>query len=144
MKLLANYLGLAFCILWSSSSAVLPVYASELIGTVVGVSDGDTITVLVESSTCKVRLANIDCPEKKQAFGQQAKLFTSNLCFKKRVEIEYSKKDKYSRIIGFVRLPDGRILNEELLKNGYAWCYTKYCKNQTYPALEQEILRGSQ
>lgn len=104
--------------------------ATSFSGNVVAITDGDTIVVLSGSTPEKIRLAEIDCPEKRQAFGQQAKEYCSQLCFGKTVTVTYSAHDRDKRIIGYVTLPDGHQLNSELVKAGMAWCYPKYCKHQ--------------
>jgi len=91
------------------------------------VADGDTITVLQNSKQYKIRLYGIDTPEKKQDFGQKAKKFTSDMVFNKNVEVTPIDIDRYKRIVGMVYI-NGICLNEELIKNGYAWTYLKYCK----------------
>ena len=94
---------------------------ADFSGRVVGVTDGDTITVLHNGRGEKIRLYGIDCPEKRQAFGSKAKQFTSQLAFGKDVTIVGHGKDKYGRTLGDVILPDGKNLNEELVYNGFAW-----------------------
>lgn len=111
--------------------------AKEFSATVVGVSDGDTITVLHDGRTEKIRLASIDCPEKKQAFGMQSKGYTSSLCFGKNVRVIVRGNDRYKRSIADIHLPDGTVLNERLLKSGFAWCYTKYTSDQSLQSLEE-------
>lgn len=107
---------------------LLAVEAKEdvFVGQVIAVSDGDTIKVLHNGAPEKIRLAGIDCPEKKQAFGNVAKKFASELCFGKQVTVLPVTHDRYSRTVARVVLPDGRILNNELVKAGYAWWYYKY------------------
>ena len=96
-------------------------------GKVVGVADGDTITVLHHGRGEKIRLFGIDCPEKRQAFGRRAKQFTSSLVYKKRVEVRPVARDRYGRTVALVFV--GKLsLNEELLRNGFAWVYTRYCR----------------
>ena len=107
-------------------------------GKVVGVSDGDTISVLVNGIVRKVRLNGIDCPEKKQAFGQQAKSFTSASSFDKEVKVLGSGTDRYKRTIGEVILPNGENLNELLLQNGFAWWYKKYSSDEHKHQLEDQ------
>jgi endonuclease YncB( thermonuclease family) len=108
-------------------------------GEVVGVSDGDTITVLVNREARKVRLYGIDTPERKQAFGMKAKQFTSSLAFGKNVTVTVMNKDRYGRYVAIVRLDDGRILNRELVRHGYAWWYSSYApKDKELQALEHE------
>ena len=71
-------------------------------GKVVGVSDGDTITVMHHDKGEKIRLYGIDCPEKRQAFGKRAKQFTSNMVFGKNVEVRPVTTDRYGRTIAWV------------------------------------------
>jgi micrococcal nuclease len=92
--------------------------AAEFIGPVVGVIDGDTITVLHNRISERIRLHGIDCPEKGQAFSKRAKRVTSDLAFGKTVTVQTYGKDKYERTIGDVILPDDRNLNQELLSEG--------------------------
>jgi endonuclease YncB( thermonuclease family) len=92
------------------------------IGKVMGVSDGDTITVLHDGKAEKIRLYGIDCPEKGQAFGKRAKQFTSKMVFGKVVEARPITTDRYGRTIAWIYC-DGACLNEELLKVGLAWHY---------------------
>jgi micrococcal nuclease len=103
--------------------------AADFTGRVVGISDGDTISVLHDGKAEKIRLNGIDCPEKRQAFGQRAKQFTSKLAFGKEVTVKTFGHDKYRRTIGDVVLADGRILNHELVKAGLAWWYERYSKD---------------
>jgi endonuclease YncB( thermonuclease family) len=124
--------------------------AQEFTGKVAKVSDGDTITVLRDDGEReKIRLAGIDCPEKGQPFGEQAKEFTEEFCLGKEVKIavegsprrSHAKtgKDRYGRVLGEAILPDGRVLNEELLREGLAWWYRRYAPdNATYEKLERE------
>jgi len=99
-------------------------------GKVVGVTDGDTFTLLVQDSTLvKVRLANIDCPEKKQPFSNNAKQFTSDAVFGKVISLKKLSSDRYRRIIAVVYYGDSINLNQQLVKNGLAWDYVKYSKD---------------
>ena len=110
---------------------VFEVNADVLNGTVVGVSDGDTITVLDKSNNeHKVRLMGIDAPEKSQAFGNEAKQTLSNYIYKKEVSVEYKKLDKYKRIVGKVTL-DGQDICLQMIREGMAWHYTEYEKEQS-------------
>jgi micrococcal nuclease len=107
----------------------------KLKGKVISVKDGDTIEILVEKASFRIRLNDIDCPESAQDFGTAAKKFTSSYCFGKTVTVQYSKKDKYGRILGHVILPDLKNLNKELVKNGLAWKFN-YSQNKEIAALE--------
>jgi len=109
----------------------------ELTGKVIGVHDGDSITLLLDGKIqLKVRLEGIDCPESKQSFGSRAKQFTSDLAYGKQIILKQSGKDRYGRILGYIILPDGRILNEEILIAGFAWHFKKYNKDQYLAQLE--------
>ncbi len=105
---------------------LIPLTSFAWKGRVVGVSDGDTITVLHHGHGEKIRLFGIDCPEKRQAFGKRAKQFTSSLVFRKKVSVIPVAKDRYGRTVALVSVGDVS-LNEELVRNGYAWVYTRYC-----------------
>ncbi len=102
-----------------------PVWAWS--GKVVGVSDGDTITVLRDKQPKKIRLYGIDCPEKRQSFGKKAKQFTSDMVFGKLVEVEPVTTDRYGRTVAFVQV-ENFLVNEELIKEGLGWLYVRYCK----------------
>jgi len=104
-------------------------------GKVVGVSDGDTISVLHDGKAEKIRLYGIDCPEKGQAFGAKAKKFTSNKVFGKIVEVDPVTTDRYGRTIAWVNF-DGQSLNEALLSAGFAWHYKKYSSERHLAQLE--------
>lgn len=99
--------------------------------TVVGVSDGDTITALdLNKEQHKIRLQGIDAPEKSQAFGKVSRHHLSQLVFSKLVTIEYEKLDRYQRQVGKV-LVNGTDANLEQVKNGLAWHYKKYQLEQS-------------
>lgn len=100
--------------------------AQPLIGRVVGVSDGDTVTVLLpERAQLKVRLAGIDAPEKRQPFGQRAKQRLSALVFGKTVTLVGSKRDRYRRVVAKI-LVEGQDANLEMVASGLAWHYKQY------------------
>ena len=105
--------------------------AATLQGKVVGVADGDTITVLDATNTQhKIRLQGIDAPEKAQAFGQKSKPSLHRLVHSKQVTVEFQKKDKYGRIVGKVVL-NGNDVCLEQVKLGMAWHYKQYESEQT-------------
>ena len=96
-------------------------HAEVLVGRVVGVSDGDTITVLDDKKQRHViRLMGIDAPEKAQAFGQKAKESLSDLIFGKDVSVTWFKRDRYGRTVGQVRIGDTDVCLEQI-KRGMAW-----------------------
>jgi micrococcal nuclease len=79
----------------------------------------------------RIRLSGIDCPEKGQAYGNNAKPAASELAFGKDVTIQTHDYDKYTRTLGDVILPDGMNLNQELVKQGWCWWYRKYAPGDT-------------
>jgi endonuclease YncB( thermonuclease family) len=123
-------------------SLLLPcaVFADTLTGRVVGIADGDTITVLdAVRQQHRIRVAGIDAPEKAQPFGQRSKENLSRLVLSKDVRIEWDKRDRYGRIIGkiWVQPSDcprcGLTLDAGLaqLSAGMAWWYRKFASEQS-------------
>lgn len=115
---------------------------ADFTGNVVGVADGDTITVLdINKIQYKVRLAEIDAPEKAQAFGYRSKQSLSDLVYGKEVRVIEQGKDKYKRIIG--RIYQGDVdANAEQVKQGMAWVYRKYSKDESLLPLEAEAIES--
>ena len=108
------------------------VFADTIEGLVVSVADGDTITILDDTNTQhKIRLAGIDAPEKKQAFGNVSKKELSDLVYKKQVTVEFYKKDRYQRLVGKVLINDQDV-NLEMVNIGLAWHYAKYQNEQSF------------
>lgn len=104
---------------------------------VIAISDGDTVAVLCSNNEqIKVRLAEIDAPEKKQAFGTKAKEALADKIFDKEIRLEGTKKDRYGRVIGKIYLGD-RYINEEMIAEGWAWHYTEYSKSPELEAAQQ-------
>jgi endonuclease YncB( thermonuclease family) len=102
--------------------------AARLDGRIVGISDGDTVTLLTdEHRQYKVRLSGIDAPEKGQAFGARAKETLSRLVYDREVSVEWTKTDRYGRIVGKIER-DGVDMNLEQLRKGSAWVYTQYLR----------------
>jgi endonuclease YncB( thermonuclease family) len=100
-------------------------------GQVVGIEDGDTIMVLDDANrTYKIRLQGIDAPESGQAFGERSRQNLSEEVFDKQVAIEWSKRDRYGRIVGKVRL-NGRDVCLQQIKAGMAWHYKYYQAEQS-------------
>ena len=85
------------------------------------------ITVLRNGKAKKIRLYGIDSPEKRQAFGKKAEQFTSEMVYGKTVKVDIRDVDRYGRYVALIEV-DGQILNETLIKKGYAWVYRKCCK----------------
>jgi len=112
------------------------VHAYEISGLVVTVSDGDTLTLLTSSKKqVKIRLADIDAPEKNQPFGLKAKQLISKLTYKKHITVEIKSTDRYGRSIGHVYSQNMNV-NEVLVEQGLAWVYRKYSNDQNLIKLE--------
>lgn len=112
--------------------------------TCIGVSDGDTITVLTtDKKQYKIRLEHIDCPEKSQPFGKAAKQFTSDFCFGETVKVAHKGvKDRNGRYIGVVYNTKNENLNKALVAAGLAWHFKKYSDDDSYAQLENEARKA--
>jgi endonuclease YncB( thermonuclease family) len=113
-------------------------------GRVVGIQDGDTITVLdATKQPHRVRIASIDAPEKAQAFGESAKENLSRLAFGKQADVRCGKRDRYGREVCSVYV-DARDLGLEQVRSGHAWWFREYAREQSvddrkvYEAAESE------
>ena len=113
-------------------------YAGEMIeGRVVGVHDGDTVTLLLGGNQqLKIRLAQIDAPELDQAFGQQSKQSLSDMVFNKTIKVEKETIDKYGRTVGTL-IVDSLDANKEQVKRGMAWVYKQYLHDNSLLSVEQ-------
>ena len=106
-------------------------FADTLTGKVIKITDGDTVHVLQANHIKeKIRLAGIDAPERKQPHGKKATRYLASLIGNKLVTVEYSKRDRYGRIVGKIEYK-GLDINLEMVKAGYAWHYKKYQKEQS-------------
>jgi endonuclease YncB( thermonuclease family) len=105
---------------------------------VVGVADGDTLTVLCNGSKqVKIRLSEIDAPEKRQPFGNRSKQSLSVMCLQKKAKIKPQTKDRYGRTVARV-ICDGVDANEEQIKRGMAWVYDKYVRDQSLYSIQDK------
>ncbi len=99
--------------------------------------DGDTIEVLHSLRTERIRLHGVDAPEKSQAFGSRARQITAGLVFGRIVTVREKGRDRYGRTLAEIVLPDGRILNRELVASGFAWHYKRYSSDLGLARLEE-------
>lgn len=131
-----KYLAPLLVILFSGSLC-----AAEIQGKVIRVLDGDTIEVLQENKPVRVRLANIDAPEKKQAYGHWSTNQLKGLLAAQLVTVTYTQTDRYGRIIGRVFTANGTEANRFMVKSGAAWVYERYNTDKALPALQREALK---
>jgi len=128
---------------WVLLALLLPLqgFAEVFQGRVVSISDGDTFTILAAGNQqIKVRLAEIDCPESSQPYGNRAKQELASLIFRKSVTVEQVDTDRYQRTVGRVFVDDLNV-NKEMLKRGAAWVYLKYLKDRSLITLEAKAKR---
>jgi len=109
----------------------------RLAGTVVGISDGDTVDLRLDSGMIRVRLHAIDAPEHDQPYGKAARRELSRLVYLRKVEVEPFEQDEYDRLVGRLWL-DEMDVNAELLRLGAAWVYRRYAREPDYCGAEQE------
>ena len=112
-------------------------------GRCVGVSDGDTISVMHDGVEVRIRLNGIDCPEKDQAFASVARKFTSDAVLGRDITVSPTDEDQYGRTVADVMMPDGHSLNEALVAAGMAWWYRYHAPDDArLEALETEARRA--
>jgi endonuclease YncB( thermonuclease family) len=116
---------------------VLPVFflandaawAKTIVGRVVGVSDGDTLTLLDgQNRRHRIRLAEIDAPESRQAFGQRSKQSLSELAYRKEAVAECPSTDRYGRAVCTVTVA-GAGINLAQVQRGMAWVYPRFARD---------------
>lgn len=114
----------------------LPVAAQTVTGKVVGIADGDTLTLLTpERTQLKVRLDGIDAPENGQEFSAASKRALSDLTAGKTVTLQVSGTDRYQRTLGTV-FADDQNVNLTMVRAGFAWHYVKYSDDHDLAAAE--------
>lgn len=126
---------------WASLSACSAGNPQTLEGRVVGIADGDTLTVLdAARNSHRIRLLGIDAPEHGQAFGERSKQSLARLTFRRQVSVDWQGRDGYGRILGRVRVatadcpqsncPKTLDANLEQVKRGLAWWNKKFADTQ--------------
>lgn len=113
-----------WCVLLLASAIFVPIspaIAAEVAGIVKTVADGDTLRMQIDRKLQKIRLYGIDAPEIGQEFGTEARDFVREQTSGRTVNVERIGSDSYGREVAIVRIPDGRSLNTELVRQGYAW-----------------------
>lgn len=119
-------------------SHLYPEQINEVSGKVVAVQDGDTVTILTdENKSIKVRLSQIDAPEKNQPFGQKSKQILSDMIYLKEVSLIEDDVDRYGRVVGSLYLNDQDI-NAQMVQIGAAWVYPQYVYDHNLYNLQDE------
>jgi micrococcal nuclease len=108
-----------------------------LVGTVIKVTDGDTIKVQLSSGPINVRFDSIDAPESNQPHGAQATAALKRLVAGKKVELDVVSQDRYERLVAVVYVGDVNV-NEQLVRDGHAWAYREYLKDKDYCRWEDD------
>lgn len=101
------------------------------------VVDGDTFISTIDGAARRIRLARIDAPEKRQAYGQRAEQALRGLVWKRMVQISWTRLDRHCRPIADVRV-DGVDVSEAMVRKGMAWQYTGYSQAPGLAAIEQQ------
>ncbi len=115
--------------------------SQTVIARIVGIIDGDTVKALIDGhQQWKVRLAEIDTPEKRQPWGKRARQALAAKIFRKKVRIVVTGTDRYGRRIGKIYLGD-RDINREMVREGHAWAYRKYLRDRSLLDDEAEARR---
>lgn len=120
---------LRFLVLAALAAVAAPAMANTFPGRVIGVMDGDTILVLTpKHEQIKVRLGEIDAPERGQSYGERSKQNLSALCYKRAASVTVIDIDQYGRTVGKVEC-DGVNANHAQVENGMAWVYRRYARD---------------
>jgi endonuclease YncB( thermonuclease family) len=117
----------------------IQLHAAQVItGEIVGITDGDTVKLLTaDKQQIKIRLSDIDTPEKKQPYGSRAKQALSDLVFREQVTAKVVTVDRYGRTVARLYVGDLDV-NREMVRLGAAWIYRKYSKDQSLLNVEAE------
>ena len=137
--------------LWILGLLLLPLLAQaeQFTGKVVGIRTGDTLSVLRKGGVVQVHLYGIACPERRQAFGTQARQFTRDVAFRQTVAVAVDAvamdaTDRRGRLIAAIQLPNGQDLSQVLVQAGYAWHDTQYAPHDKRLAQLQAEAQAAQ
>ncbi len=137
MRLPAHILALILPLVLTAAAS-----AADLRGQVVGVHDGDTLTLLtVEREQVRIRLAEIDAPEMRQPWGTRARQALAAMAHQQPAIVVVVDTDRYGRTVGTVWV-DGRNVNAEMVRAGHAWVYRQYLRDRSLLAVEDEARRA--
>ena len=111
--------------------------SAEFTAKVIAVLDGDTVLIRREGGLVKIRLAEIDAPEKAQTFGETSKQSLAGMVLGKQVKVVSQAVDQYGRMVAHLSV-DGLDVNAEQIRRGMAWEYSNFHSNKTLIALQTE------
>jgi micrococcal nuclease len=127
-----------FLLCFTLQPAAATAAQQEFTGRIVAVTDGDTVKLLTpEHEQIRIRLAEIDAPEKRQPYGAKAKAELSGLCFGKTVRAAYVNTDRYGRTVAHLYV-ENLDINADMIRRGAAWAYRKYLHDPSLLALEAQ------
>jgi endonuclease YncB( thermonuclease family) len=110
---------------------------------VIGITDGDTIKVLTDQKKqVKIRLAEIDTPERKQPWGNKARQALSDLTFRRMVTVMPVTTDRYGRTVAHILVSDLNV-NREMVRTGNAWVYRKYLRDKSLLDVEADAKKAN-
>ena len=119
-------------------AAVPSAFAQRFPVTVVGVSDGDTFTVINRDKLqLRIRVYGIDAPEKGQAFGNRAKQALSSYIAGREIEIDVQSQEKWGRFVARVYTPEGEDVALLMLRDGMAWHYAHFGGTAAYKEAQE-------
>lgn len=108
-----------------------------VVGLVTGVVDGDTLYLMIDGKSVRARLAQIDAPERGQAYGRRAEQALREMVWKREVTATWRENDRNGRPI--VQIIEGSVdVNAAMVERGMAWVYTQYSRDPKLRALEKE------
>lgn len=113
-----------------------------LAGKVVAVLDGDTLELMESGKAIRVRLANIDAPEKSQPYGQASKQSLSDMCYGRDAQLQKQSIDQYGRTVGII-MCGGIEANRAQVERGMAWVYTMYNRDPSLVQLQNNAKQVS-
>lgn len=105
-------------------------------GRVVSIADGDSITILTDDrEEAKIRLADVDAPERGQPWGSRSKQVLSGMVFGREVHVRQTDVDRWGRVVGHVSV-GGLDVNREMVALGAAWAYKRYLSDPSLIEVE--------
>lgn len=122
---------IARILIFALTASIVPAHAEK----VISIADGDTLTVLHDNKPLRIRLADIDAPEKAQAFGERSKQSLSDMCFGKEATYQVQDIDKYGRTVARVTCA-GIDVNKAQVEKGLAWVYSEYSTDIKLPGIQ--------